>query len=490
MQKIREFHEYISPDGKVYNLTIPSRKGRWVMQSSGWGTPPIEYITQRGTFQHGETVKDYFLTPRTIQLLINQSFCDRNGQWEGRADLLDAIRPNRQLTATGVVPGTLRRVLSDGSIRDLKVFIADGPSFDPDQDGWQEHSFKEVLRFVAHDPVIYDPTLQSYIEDFSTLGHTLEVQQNSALDNINIFYDSANWDIHPNLQILVGYNGNVRYKAGSGIKFNNIIIPPGVAISNAYITVRGYALANLDTVKSRITGNLELNPASFSTLADYQSRRGTVVGGADDLKITTAQVDWDAIAHFLADTWYNSPDISTVIQELINQVGWISGQSLALFWDDHDNRSTQSNNVSRTVKAYAKSALESPILHIEYNTAGILTIPYIGTWLSYPKIIITGPLNDAVITHLETGEKLQLDYHIPVGRTVTIDLAYGEKTVKDDLGTNLIGVLTSDSDLATFHIAPDPEVTGGLNHISVVGTGESVGVTQVEVQFLNRYFGI
>jgi hypothetical protein len=464
------------------------------MQSTGWGTPPIEYITQRGTFQHGETVKDYFLTPRTIQLLIDHSFCDRDSQWAGRASLLDAIRPNRQITATGVVPGTLRRILSDGSIRDLKVFIADGPSFDPDLgDGWQEHSFKEVLRFIAHDPVIFDPTLQSYIKDFVDASFILDLQQSGKLDIAPVDYSAGTslWSIYVgNNMLTIGYGGSNGRKAGGGIKFNLVTIPPGSIISAAYLSVKSATSNAGDTVNSRITGNKEINPAVFSTIANYQSRRGTVVGGSDNLKITTAQVDWNAVAHFVADTWYDSPEIKTIIQELINQVGWISGQSLVLFWDDHDGRGTQSSGKERLVYTSEDAPPNAPKLHVEYSTAGILIIPYAGTWLSYPKIIITGPLNDAVITHLETGEKLQLDYHIPAGRVVTIDLAYGEKTVKDDLGTNLIGVLTSDSDLATFHIAPDPEVSGGLNHISVVGTGESVGVTQVEIQFLNRYFGI
>ena len=490
--KIREFHQYISPDGKVYNLSVPSRKGRWVAQSSGWGTPPIEYITQRGTFQHGETVKDYFLTPRTIQLLIDQSFCDRDGQWAGRASLLDAIRPNRQLTATGVVPGTLRRILSDGSIRDLKVFISEGPSFDPDLgNGWQEHSFKEVLRFIAHDPVIYDPTLQSYVEDFDTLAHTLDLQVGFYADMAHAWYDDIEWVMQiGDYDYYIGYESALSYKGGFGLRFRNTSIPSGSLITNAYLSVKADESLSNDDVNSRITGNKEVYAAPFTYLPDYQSRRGTVVGGADDTKTTTAQVDWNTVPHFVSGTWYDSPEIKTIIQEIINQSGWTVFNPIVLFWDDHDARGTQVNDTMRHIYSFFSSPLDAPKLHLEYTTAGILTIPYVGTWLTYPKIIITGPLNDAVITNLGTGEKLELDYNIPAGRIVTIDLAYGVKTVTDDLGNNLIGVLSSDSDLATFHIAPDPEVYSGVNFISSVGTGESIGTTQLEIQFYNRYFGI
>jgi hypothetical protein len=460
------------------------------MQSQGWGTPPIEYITQRGAFQHGETVKDFFLTPRTIQLLIDQSFCNREAQWDGRATLLDAIRPNRQTAPTGATPGTLRRILPDGSKRDLKVFIAEGPVFDPSpDDGWQEHSFKEVLRFIAHDPVIFDPTVQSYVEDFVGVNHTLDLDMNSLNDVITIFNDSTIWiKLGGSVNRRFGYISAVLLKLGGGLKFNSVSIPIGAIITNSYLSIQSAGSYILDDVNARITGNKEVNPAIFSTLVDYQSRRGTVVGGPDDTKITTAQVDWDAVAHFSSGNWYNSPEIKTIIQEIVNQAGWAPGNSLALFLDDHDGRSTNINNAQRSYFVYPGYGY--PKLHVEFTTAGILDIAYLGTWLTYPTIIITGPLNDAVITNQETGEKIQFDYHIPAGRIVTIDLAYGVKTITDDLGTNLIGVLSSDSDLATFHIAPDPEVAGGLNHIAITGTGESIGTTQIEIQFYTRYIGI
>jgi hypothetical protein len=486
--KLREFHQYISPDGVVYDLVTASRQGRWVMQSQGWGTPPIEYITQRGAFQHGETVKDFFLTPRTIQLLIDQSFCNRDGQWAGRAALLNAIRPNRQTSPTGATPGTLRRILSDGSKRDLSVFIAEGPTFDPSpNDGWQEHSFKEVLRFIAHDPVIFDPTLQSYVEDFATLSHTLDLQVSDNSDEMYIYYSGALWTPYPYYMQLGSASVNEQ-KPGNGLRFRSVTIPPGAIISTAYLSLASNMNKTGASVKVRITGDKELSADVFSDAANYKLRRGTIVGGPDNTKITTAQVDWDGLADWVINTWYDTPDISTVIQEIINQTGWISGSPLAVFVDDHDDRST--HYIWRKFYRHSSSAIYAPKLHIEYSTAGITNITYLGTWLTYPKIIITGPLNDAVITNQETGEKIELDYNIPAGRVVTIDLAYGVKTIQDDLGVNLIGVLSSDSDLATFHIAPDPEVAGGLNHISIVGTGESLGVTQVEIQFLNRYFGI
>ncbi len=298
-----------SPENRVYELITPHNPGRWVMSFSGFGTPPIEYITQRGPFQDGETVKDFFLRPRVVQMLLRQNFSDRSDWWDGRAAILNEIRPNRQSTATAVIPGILRMVKTDGSVRDLNVFIQEGPRFEPRQSSqWDEWSFQEILRFVAHNPVLFDPTRVDFAFTF---------------------------DIDDDLVFPITF------------------------------------------------------PIMFG-------------GGVIDL----------------------TPNIN-----------------------------------------------------------------YTGTWLSLPIIVITGPLEGFRLDNLTTNEKLELSINVPAGRVVTIDTTEGFKTVTDDLGNNLIGGLTSDSDLATFHIAPDPEAPLGVNNMRLQGTSPT-GATSVEIRYFTRFFGI
>jgi hypothetical protein len=304
-QRWSEYVDYIGPDGTVYPLYVPSRVGRWVMSQSGWGTPPIDYITERGPFQHGESVKDYFLRPRTIQLLIRQQFCGREEYWSGRASLLNAIRPNRQLTPTGTLPGSLRLTLSNGTKRAIDCYIAEGPRFEPrNLSGWDEYAFQEVLRFTAYNPVIYDPGGE------------------------------------------------------------------------------------------------------------------TVVFGSQD--------------------------------ELVFPITF-------------------------------------PIVFGSFG--GTANVNYVGTWLEYPTLIITGPASDPIVTNVTTGETIALDYDIPAGVAVTITLKYGEKTVTDSLGNNLIGVVTPGSALATFHLAPDPEAPGGINEVMVSASGTNADSSLV-ISYFTRYFGI
>lgn len=298
-----------SPESRVYELITPHDPGRWVISFSGWGTPPIEYITQRAPFQDGETVKDFFLRPRIIQMLLRHNFRDRDAWWDGRATILNEIRPNRQATATAVVPGILRMVKTDGSVIDLNVFIQEGPRFEPRQSSqWDEWSFQEVLRFVAHNPIAFTPTRVDFL--------------------FTIVLDT------------------------------DLVFPITFPITFG-------------------SGEIDLTP----------------------------------------------------------------------------------------------------------------NITYTGTWLSFPVIVIEGPLEDFRLDNLTTGEKLEFSANVDPGRVVTIDTTEGFKTVTDDLGNNLIGILTSDSDLATFHIAPDPEAPLGVNAMRLQGK-HPTHETSVEIRYFTRWFGI
>lgn len=299
-----EFWTYTAPDGAVYNLTVPAKIGRWVISDDGTGLPPIDYITQRGPSQHGATVTDFFLLPRVIQLLVRNQACDRNGYWTQRAALLNGLRPNRQLTPTGVQPGQLKFRYANGTQRAFDVFLTEGPRFEPRQPSrWDEWAFQEVLRFTAFNPVAYNPG-----------GHA-----------------------------------------------TSFLIPLQLVF-----------------------------PITFPI----------VFGGLNDTEIIT----------------------------------------------------------------------------------------YTGTWLEYPTITLTGPMDGPVITNLATGEVIALDYNIPAGVTVTITLTYGNKTVTDNLGNNLIGTVTPGSDLATWHLAPDPEAPGGVNPVNV--SAGSVGApADATITWYERYIG-
>lgn len=154
----------INPDGTIpvaewpKLMPLDDRQGRYLLTTVGEGLPPITYRTQRGPTQHGETVLDFRLQPRTIQYVLrDQHARTRLEYWEQRSRWLDWLRPNRQVL-NSFAPGRLRKILPDGSMRDIDAFIERGPTFEARKlNQWDERAINETLRFYCPDPTWYDP---------------------------------------------------------------------------------------------------------------------------------------------------------------------------------------------------------------------------------------------------------------------------------------------------------------------------------------------
>jgi hypothetical protein len=153
---LSEYDSYISASGVEYRLHAPDTK--WVLSSTGSGMPPVEYVSVRGPYQHGETLLGMHLRPRTVQLVIRQNGADRTDYWRLRAALLEGIRPNKQTPGTPLAAGKLRKYISIGQILDLDCVVHAGPNFEGSKpEAWDEWSIQEVLRFIALNPVYYNP---------------------------------------------------------------------------------------------------------------------------------------------------------------------------------------------------------------------------------------------------------------------------------------------------------------------------------------------
>lgn len=117
------------------------------------------------------------------------------------------------------------------------------------------------------------------------------------------------------------------------------------------------------------------------------------------------------------------------------------------------------------------------------------TITYEGSWISYPIITAVGAITNLTIVNNTTGLQIVTSGTIAAGRTWTFNLLYGYKTVYDDLGNNQISTVTTASQLATFALVSAPTAVGGVNSISITGTGVGSGAS-VYFTYYKRYIGI
>lgn len=161
VQRCPEAYEYHAPNGTVYPLDVNGI--RFVLSAEGEGLPPINYTTQRGPFQHGTTLTDYFLQPRIVQLAIRHNYPNRDALHEGRQALVGVLSPGLQALTGVVQTGTLRKQLTTGELRDLRALILQGPNFNPRGKEWDEFAYTEVLRFQAFDPIWYDPAVETRV---------------------------------------------------------------------------------------------------------------------------------------------------------------------------------------------------------------------------------------------------------------------------------------------------------------------------------------
>lgn len=212
---------------------------------------------------------------------------------------------------------------------------------------------------------------------------TLNLQVAASSDDCVVTHQ-ADYFALTNPYAQAGYCDSSYNWIGIGMRFLNAAIPQGATITTAYLTLRCNSSSSQTTVNTRIKGEAADDAATFSDQTDFDGRTRT-----------SAYIDWDNIAAWTSGTDYASPEIKTVIQEIINRAGWASGNALVIFWDDFDGRSTQVNNTRRYAHSYDGSATYAPKLHIEYTSATEKLSSDSGTGTDtksdYPSAALTGP---------------------------------------------------------------------------------------------------
>ena len=133
-----------------------------------------------------------------------------------------------------------------------------------------------------------------------------------------------------------------------GLRFANISIPQGAHIDRAWIEFETDETGSAATSLSFTAENSDNAPA-FTAAAYDISNRFTV----------NASVPWDAM-----DPWttvnekHQSPDLSTVLQQVINRGGWVAGNAVVFII---------SGQGTRTAESYEGEAGAASLLHVEYS---------------------------------------------------------------------------------------------------------------------------
>ena len=155
------------------------------------------------------------------------------------------------------------------------------------------------------------------------------------------------------------------YGYGTGARFTNITIPKGTTIASAHLKLTAASTRAGAECNTRISAeDVDDAPTFADDAAAFDARHGNH---------TTAIIDWDNLPTWEANVEYTSPDIKTVIQEIVNRDGWASGNDIVIFWEDFDYRSTGDPSL-RTAHSWDGDPAKAPKLVITYAVAYKVTV--------------------------------------------------------------------------------------------------------------------
>lgn len=137
-----------------------------------------------------------------------------------------------------------------------------------------------------------------------------------------------------------------------GLHFKDINVPAGATITSAHIEFVSYG-KEYNAAAVRISADDQDNSQPFTGTAYHLTNRTR----------TTAQVNW-TLSEWLGNEKYYSPDISSVIQELVDRGGWNSLNDISLLIDP------LSGSGRRKAQSFNKGAAVAPRLVIEFDTIG------------------------------------------------------------------------------------------------------------------------
>ena len=203
----------------------------------------------------------------------------------------------------------------------------------------------------------YAPTFHvSYIIDTTASSVTISSQINTASDDAEENNDNnGEMDLWSTDLELISENGNTDQTVG--LRFNNINVPSTANITNAYIQFTvddtNSGLTNLD-----IYGHDDDNPSTFSSSnQDISSRTKT-----------STSVSWNSIPAWTtigqAGPDQQTPDLSGIVQEIIDRSGWSANNSMAFIITGSGEREAESYD------GQGGNSPDAPVLYITYTDNG------------------------------------------------------------------------------------------------------------------------
>lgn len=445
----------------------------------GGSGPDVRRVTTRGPMQHGDTDRGYRLGPRDMELVV------------GFRATTDAILDGYRKTLTSFfkpLKGTPVKLLytrDDAAPRQVDCHVVGDIKIDLVPEYRPGHYHRATIRLYAPDPAWYNPTQGSvtvlgtslvasqWYYGGGAVGSAQVVEQGTAPTQGQVWTYTGT----PSMAAL-GDGYTIAFRSGrETITDGKLAFHAGAGGGSPSFTFRTLETTDYVAGAYYVGGYWPLGTAAMLAGTNNYFLSAKVETG--NLHTIILYRNSEGLVYYIDDAGFNFALAGT-----------------ARRW-----RSDATNSApSRWSEALHKYAVYVPALTPDQmsavstlmdlspseTNAQVLPIAYQGNLPEYPTIAITGPVTNPSITNLATGETLDFGtITIGAGTTYMIDTRYGQKSVL--VGTvSHYGEMTKESDLAEFHIAPNPEALGGTNIFYLDGTAMSAA-TRFSVAYYNRY---
>ena len=140
-----------------------------------------------------------------------------------------------------------------------------------------------------------------------------------------------------------------------GIRFQKINIPQGATITSAYIVFE------TDETDSGTT-NLVIFGEDEDDANQFNNSDNDI---SDNRTKTSASVDWNPSAWNIINELHQTPDVSTIVQEIVNRTGWTANNDLVFIVEPGSGCTTI--NCQRTAESHNGESSSAPLLVIDYT---------------------------------------------------------------------------------------------------------------------------
>jgi len=177
----------------------------------------------------------------------------------------------------------------------------------------------------------------------------------------------------------------------SGLRFQ-LNVPQGATINSAIPSIHTTSVANTYSPDLRIYAHASDNAPNFSTNANVISEV--------QRPRTTAYVAWNGGTTLTSNAWNNGPDIKTVIQEIVNRAGWVSGNYIVILFI------ADSDATGKRLLFDGNEGGNAPYLTVDYTEAvvdpGYSSDPAVSGTVAFGNVTL-GTTDTATLAVSETG---------------------------------------------------------------------------------------